>query len=73
MRTKSDLPDTMNAAELARRVGVSKNRLYAMVAVGKIPADVILRGFEQRGPGRRYKFSRAAVLRWLNGENGSTK
>ncbi len=72
MRMKSELPDTMTAAELAGRVGVSKNRLYAMVAAGKIPADLILRGFEQRGAGRRYKFSRVRVMEWLSG-NGSAK
>ena len=55
-------PDVLEAEEVAAMLGLGRNQVYEAAARGEIPARRI---------GRRWIFSRRAILEWLH--TASTK
>jgi len=52
---------TMDVAEVARAIGVSKDTVYEGARTGDVPGSLRV--------GRRLLFSRAAIERWINAES----
>lgn len=55
-------PDLLNAPQLARRLGIGKDKVYQMARAGQIPGAILI--------GSHWRFSAVKVDRWLHGETG---
>jgi excisionase family DNA binding protein len=55
-RATSDLPDILTAREAAQLLRIGRNHLYELAGRGDIPC---------RRLGRTLRFSRAALIRWM--------
>lgn len=58
--TTNDVPDILDVKEAAALLRVHSNTIYQLASVGQVPC---------RRVGRQYRFSRAALERWLEAQD----